>query len=87
MQTGAAAAAGRYVQICRPKERDSGPGRGSKTSLATPIDTPPPTRPFILILTVLSNSATPWCLSSQAYEPVGATLTQTTTLSTKKPES
>jgi hypothetical protein len=40
-------------------------------------DTPPSTRPYLLLL---SDNTVPWWLSIQVYEPMGATLIQTTAL-------
>lgn len=65
-----------YIQICRQQERDIGSGLDFWNLKAHPKDTPPSTRPHLL---VLSNNATPQWLNIPIHESMGAIQTNTLT--------
>lgn len=60
MQAGTGAAAESYILISRQIEAwGLGLALAFEASKTTPSDLSPPTRPYLLILKILSNSATP----------------------------
>lgn len=63
--------------IHRQEERLWAWHRLLKPSKVTPSNTLSPTKPYLLILLLLSNSAILWLLSIQIHEPMGPILVQT----------